>query len=246
MARQWGSREPNSFEVECGYCHQKFWTTSWRRKYCSDLCAKQVQRKQNLESHARKRPERVKVAVRKQEEEPRTEYAPSWHLSGSTTGKPVAYWYDLETARIPTSAEVNDFSRVETDLDEVLSLFRNDLVYGRFAELRSTVDPFRLIVASLNRTIDGVSPHRIEEMQLSMERTRLMSENFTPTFSDGSEKWHGTINGYIYHVCRCEACKKANRLYMRNYSRRKKQELDDRRAEVNARRRDAQDQTGRS
>jgi len=28
-----------------------------------------------------------------------------------------------------------------------------------------------------------------------------------------SEPWHGTMNGYGYHKCRCVRCRKANRQY---------------------------------
>ena len=55
-----------------------------------------------------------------------------------------------------------------------------------------------------------------------------------------NEQWHGTLNGYRYHKCRCEACGEARREYYQEFSKRpgakEKRDAYNRRPEVKARR----------
>jgi len=55
-----------------------------------------------------------------------------------------------------------------------------------------------------------------------------------------NEQWHGTLNGYRYHQCRCEACGEARREYYQEFSKRpgakEKRDAYYRRPEVKARR----------
>ena len=55
-----------------------------------------------------------------------------------------------------------------------------------------------------------------------------------------NEQWHGTLNGYRYHKCRCEACGEARREYYQEFSKRpgakEKRDAYYRRPEVKARR----------
>lgn len=240
MARQWGVREANSFEVECAYCHTKFWTTSGIKKYCSGLCLKQATKKNIRVKRAKTRPVRVKARLREETEGlKRKKPEPRWDLSRTGEGS-VAYFYNHETASISMWEDPGDYFRVETDLDDILSLFKGGIVYGRFAELRGEADPFKLMVASLDRAINGVSPKNIKIMR---ERILWLEEHDLEDGDElvrirrqpeptGEETWHGTGGGYNYHKCRCDRCSEAQRVINRAYNQRKKEELHKLRAEL--------------
>lgn len=231
MPREWGTRAPNSFEVECGYCHQRFWTAVSQRRYCSDLCAKQAQRKQRRE-YGKKKSSSRRTKVRREKVEGEITKPPRHERRWDFTknNELVGSFYDNETANKHLFEDVGDYERVETDLDDILSLFRGGVVYGRFAELRARADPLKEIVAKLNMAVDGVPPKRVQELLRSQSRERIVVEKVP---SDLPEPWHGTSNGYRNRRCRCDACRKANNAYMSGYNKRRKRELNEHRRRVN-------------
>lgn len=177
MARAWGSREPNSVEVECGICGTSFWTTSPIAKYCSDRCKERAKARQMAEYRARNKPQRVKKLRRERTEERRRESpVPMWKLTNADGNLIPYFFFDRNVASVSAYEELGDNFRVETDLEDILLLFRNKaIVYGRFAELRSRADSFREMVGSLERSIENVSEKKRATMIRSIRHKQKVT-----------------------------------------------------------------------
>lgn len=62
-----------------------------------------------------------------------------------------------------------------------------------------------------------------ELVELSREKRTSVSEEIRSAITAWMERhrWHGTVGGYTNHGCRCDLCRKAQREYQREYTRRR-------------------------
>lgn len=89
--------------------------------------------------------------------------------------------------------------------------------------------PVDRVMSALYKWIPEVDEKTARMIYDAMQKERRVNEDWTkdhPGYCTcppcewlnpmpEQERWHGTTNGYQYHKCRCERCRKAARQYNR-------------------------------